>query len=682
MTSLPVLAQEAEDNRKDQEVRRILEFIAEQNEAELDYIMLEDQLRYLYDHPISLNEADVRELADLGVLTQQQLEALVLFRRTYGDFLSVYELQAVPGIDPLTARHLAPLVTTDQVLKESDYGWKERLRDGQHQLFMRYTRTLEEREGFRRFRESQGQRGYIGSPGQYYSRYQYSFRRELSYGLTAEKDFGEPFFEGANAEGFDFYSGHLWMGDQGAWDAVALGDYQLQMGQGLVMWSGLAFAKGAQVMSLPRNPRGILPYRSVNENLFLRGAAATYSLSDRWKATGFYSNKSIDGNLDGTDTLSREERFFTSLNANGYHRTAGEMAQKDQVNEQLSGTYFQYEMERLQLGASLLHGRYDIPLQPNERLYNRYALRGDRFTNAGVDYRYLLGNAYLFGEAAWSQEGASLAWLQGVLLSLDPKLDLGLLYRRYPRNYQAPLANAFAETSGSQNESGFYASAVYRPDYRWELQAYADYFRFPALRFRTDAPSQGTEYFARLSFSPQRGTELYAQFRQQRKPLNPAGSESIVRTPQDYLRNQYRLQFRKQVSEQVRLTTRGEYMRHRIGPEGSLDEGVLLYQNLAWSPMGKAYSLRARVAFFDVEDFNARIYAYENDVLYAYSVPFFNDQGSRWYVVAKYKFSYHMSAWLRLARTQYRHLDQIGSGDAAIAGDSRTDIRAQIRLKF
>ena len=674
-------AQTPQKNReKETEVRRILEFIAEQNEDELDFLMLEEQLRYYYDHPLPLNKATSSQLSRLGILTQSQIEALLLFRRTYGDFISVYELQAVPGFSPATARNLAPLVTTEQVLKEKNFPWSEKLREGKHQLFLRHTRTLEEREGFRRNRED-GEGGYLGTPGQHYLRYQYSFRRELSYGITAEKDFGEEFFSGNNTEGFDYYSAHAWMGNQGKWKAAALGDYQLQMGQGLVLWSGLAFAKGAQVMSLPRNPRGVLPYRSVNENMFMRGAAGTYQLSDQWRLTGFYSNKNIDGNLDGTDTLSREERFFTSLNANGYHRTAGEIARKDQVNEQLTGSYLEFNQERLKLGASLLHGRYDIPLQPNERLYNRYALKGDRFTNASLDYRYLLGNAYFFGETAFSQQNSSMATLNGVLLSLDPKIDFGLLYRNFPRDYQAPLANAFAETSSTQNESGLYFSAVYRPNYRWELQTYADYFRFPGLRFRVDAPSQGSEYFAQLSHSPKRGTEIYLRYRQQRKPLNESGSEEIVRTPRDYLSNQYRIQLRKQVSETVRLTTRGEYMRHRIGEE-AVTKGTLIYQNLAWSPKEAPYSLRARVAVFDVEDFNARIYAYENDVLYAYSVPFFNDQGFRWYAVAKYKFSYHLSAWLRVARTTYRNQEEISSGNAAISGNHRTDVRAQLRFKF
>lgn len=670
----------AQIGEKEREVQRILEFIAEQNEGELDFLMLEEQLRYFYEHPLPLNAVSRDELSRLHILTQTQLEALLQFRATYGAFISVYELQAVPGIDPETARALAPVVTTQQQLSDKGYRLEKQLTQGDHDLFLRYSRVLEEREGFKKARRTDDSSGYLGSRGQYYLRYNYRFQRRISYGFTAEKDPGEDFFTGENANGFDFYSGHLWVRNQGRLKAASLGDYQLQFGQGLVIWSGLAFAKGAQVMSLPRNPRGILPFRSVNENLFLRGGAATYQLSEGLELTGFYSRKQIDGNLDDTDTLSREEQFFTSLNASGLHRTPGERAQKNQVQEQLFGGRLDFSEGRLKMGASLLSGRYDIPLNPADRLYNTFAFRGDRFTNAGLDYRYLLGNAYWFGEVAYSHKGESVATLNGVLLTLDPRFDLGMIYRRYPRAYQAPYANAFAE-SANQNEEGLYLGFVYEPTYRWKLQGYADYFVFPGLRFRADAPTRGTEYLANLVYEPSRRLSLQGRFRQQNKPLNRSGSEAIVRTPVDYLRTQYRMQVRQKVSESVRLTTRAEYIRHRVATDAPT-EGIYIYQNLSWSPVEKPYNLRARLGLFDVEDFNARIYAYENDVLYAYSVPFVNGQGLRWYLVSKLRVHRHLDAWLRIARSFYFEENEIGTGNAAIQGNTRTDLRAQLRFKF
>ncbi|MBK8472078.1 MAG: hypothetical protein IPL33_07835 [Sphingobacteriales bacterium] len=56
-----------------------------------------------------------------------------------------------------------------------------------------------------------------------YARYRYKYGNKISYGITAEKDPGEPFFKGANAQGFDFYSAHLYLRDIGIFKHIALG---------------------------------------------------------------------------------------------------------------------------------------------------------------------------------------------------------------------------------------------------------------------------------------------------------------------------------------------------------------------------------------------------------------------------------------------------------------------------
>ena len=52
-----------------------------------------------------------------------------------------------------------------------------------------------------------------------------------------------------------------------------MGDYQIMFGQGLTFWSGRAFGKSADVINIKKNPLGIKAYTSVDENLFMRGAA-------------------------------------------------------------------------------------------------------------------------------------------------------------------------------------------------------------------------------------------------------------------------------------------------------------------------------------------------------------------------------------------------------------------------
>ena len=146
---------------------------------------------------------------------------------------------------------------------------------------------------------------------------------------------GEEFFQGQNANGFDFYSGHLHYHDQGLVRDVVLGDYQIQFGQGVTAWSGLGLGKSSYVMNVKRSGRGIRPYTSVDENRFMRGAAFTLGKGD-WTATGFYSSKGIDANVVEPDSLSNpDQQQISSFQLSGLHRTADELFDADAIRELL-----------------------------------------------------------------------------------------------------------------------------------------------------------------------------------------------------------------------------------------------------------------------------------------------------------------------------------------------------------
>ena len=71
----------------------------------------------------------------------------------------------------------------------------------------------------------------------FYHNFRYTFRYsdKVYVGLTAEKDAGEPFFTGKNKKGYDYYSPYLLIRDMGRLKTLALGNYRLNYGYGLVM---------------------------------------------------------------------------------------------------------------------------------------------------------------------------------------------------------------------------------------------------------------------------------------------------------------------------------------------------------------------------------------------------------------------------------------------------------------
>jgi hypothetical protein len=95
--------------------------------------------------------------------------------------------------------------------------------------------------------------------------------------------------------------------------------------------------------------------------------------------------------------------------------------------------------------------------------------------------------------------------------------------------------------------------------------------------------------------------------------------------------------------------------------------------------MGKI-SLTARYALFDTEDYDNRQYVYENDVWLAFSLPAYEGKGVRNYLLLSYKLNRHISAWVRFSHVRYTDREEIGSGYDLIEGNTRNDVKFQLRI--
>ena len=88
-----------------------------------------------------------------------------------------------------------------------------------------------------------------------------------------------------------------------------------------------------------------------------------------------------------------------------------------------------------------------------------------------------------------------------------------------------------------------------------------------------------------------------------------------------------------------------------------------------------------RIAFFKTDSYNARIYAFENDVLYGNSSRAYHGQGIRFYSNLRWRVRRHVDLWLRYAAFFYSEAG-VGSGLDFIEGKRKSDIKVQVRLQF
>ena len=87
------------------------------------------------------------------------------------------------------------------------------------------------------------EKNYLG-PAVYHSlRYSFRYGDYFQAGITGEKDAGEPFFALHDKKGYDYYSFYGLLKNRGRLKALALGNYKLGFGQGLVIGTDFGLGK-------------------------------------------------------------------------------------------------------------------------------------------------------------------------------------------------------------------------------------------------------------------------------------------------------------------------------------------------------------------------------------------------------------------------------------------------------
>lgn len=643
----------------------LIDEILSESTEEYDYSDISSRLQYFLKYPIDLNRADERQLSELFFLTPLQISSLLEHRHTTGEFVSLYELQAVSGFDEGTVRRLLPFVTLDR-----NTGAKPGLKEGRHDLMLRYGRLLQQQRGYLAQGEESAPR-YQGGPERLLLRYRYRLDKRLLISLNAEKDPGEAFFQAHNKAGFDFYSGALYAADLGRVKRLVIGDYSLQTGQGLSMWNGLSFGKGSLVQNVARQGMGARPYTSTNESQFLRGAVATFGFGNV-EVSPFVSYKRADA------SLSDDSSSFSNFQESGYHRTATEMRNKNSVLQQVIGLDVNYKTSGFQVGGTAVRTLLDKTMVPNSQLYNRFRFEGQEINNASLYYSYTVRNVYAFGEAAHHIGGGS-AFLNGLISSLSHRLSLVVLHRHYERDFFSLWGQGFAESSETVNERGLYSGLIWNPSRRFEWVAFADHFRFPWLKYRVDGPSAGIDLFSQASFSRSRSQRYTLRLRYRNKAENhdaglPVNTLAAVRRMQIRGQAQYRF------NRMMEFRNRVEYSTYQKGG-AKAETGYMLSHDVIYKPERSPFSGNLRLAYFRTDSYNTRIYAFENDVLYASSSPAYHGEGLRFYSNLRWRVRRNADLWLRYAAFFYDK-PGLGSGLDFIEGKSKSEIKVQIRLQF
>lgn len=346
----------------------------------------------------------------------------------------------------------------------------------------------------------------------------------------------------------------------------------------------------------------------------------------------------------------------------------------------VTGSHIRYLRGNLEVGAIAMFTTLSSALIPEPDLYNIYNFKGTQNSNFGINYRWRFQNILFFGEEAISKNKGT-AFLNGLQYNAGNRLGLRIIHRHYAKDYQSLFSNAFGENTRNQNEDGLFAGIECSPLKRIVLAGYADFFKFPWLRYNTDMPSSGREYMIQLTYKPNQQFNCYIQYKNKKKEENLSGIEETKNLITQVITNRLRLNASYSINESWFMQNRVELNSYNK-VSSSKSFGVYISQDLSYSFSRLPVKLYLRYAIFDTKDFSSCIYAYENDLLYTFSVPMFYDKGSRSYAMVKVSPFRHVDLWLKYSVTRYAEKTSISSNLAQIDGNTKSEIRMQMLVKF
>ena len=354
-----------------------------------------------------------------------------------------------------------------------------------NEVFLRMADNIEDQKGYQAGADGSPP-SFRGNDQQYYFRYKRHLDNKISLGIVGEKDAGEAFFEDPNKRGFDYYAYHFYLRDYRHWlKTIVVGDFDLNMGQGLIHFDGFGSGKSSEVINVKKGGRMLTAHTSLSEVTGFRGFGSTFKFAN-WTATLFASRKNRDANLTtaGPPCILRMSLLPPLSRLRGLHRTNSEIEDKHALSQTAAGMILTRNFKSGDVSLNALYQQFDSPIFRSPQLYNKFVFSGKELLNVSLDYTYVFKNIHFYGETAVSDNRrfGHCEWFAG-----QPRSQIGCgtgsidpMTRTIRPFSPTPLLKVLKEPM-----SGVCTSA-WKPGLSGHLNgsAYYDVWKHPWFRFR------------------------------------------------------------------------------------------------------------------------------------------------------------------------------------------------------
>ena len=590
--------------------------------GEVDYEQLQTDLYALHESPIDLNNTSDEELTQLYFLSPQQIDAILAYAYRH-PFESLYELRLIPELADYEIRDLLPFVYINRAALNSEaintdalYA-KEIFAKAHHELLTRIdARNIEAYEGT--------------DPIYTQFRYRFDFRRRVTFGVQLRRPaggFARDLQYGAYLQ-LNKITPHL--------HTLVAGNFQASFGQGLVLAPVFHAGKSMYVTSVGQQREGLRYYSSV-DGQGLHGAGATL----RWEW-----NKTTRLDVSALYSMRR-------ANDSTWHH--------------LLGANLTLRHKKLQVELTAIENLWSDSIHPyTNAKYNRHYFRGRNQAVIGASFRYNHGWFDMFGEVATAQNYqitndqspiTKSHWGFGTIIGsrFYPTNGISLLalYRYYSPYFDNALGYAFSETSRLGDENGGYLGFDITRLRNWRFIGYGDIFYFSGYKYGLGDATRTLGYDAMAeiqyswskhpSFQGGDGGRLSLRLRARQK----GDATYSTRAQFDWVQGSWSL----------RTTAEANIIPSKLSTLNSqLTYGYTIFQDISYSlPLreGRGLGLRLRLQGFDAREWANRIYTYEHDVLYAYSIPAVYGLGGRAYLCLRWQIIPQLALYFRASETVY-----------------------------
>ncbi len=633
--------------------------ISEMNDIESDvWESYYDMLCDMEANPININTATREELEQLPFLTAEEVEDISEYLYLHGPMKSLGELAMIENLDYFKRRLLFYFTYAGEVESRTFPSMKNILKYGKHDVMGTVKVPFYTRKG--------DKDGYEGYQYKHSIRYDFSYGDRVRFGVLGAQDAGEPFFAGKNNLGYDFYSFYFVLKKLGKIKTLALGRYRVRFGMGLVINNNFSFGKLSALSSLGRGGSNIRAHSSLSSGNYLQGAATTVNIVKGLDVSAFVSYRKFDA------TLNSDDGTIATILESGYHRTETELDKKNNSSHVLAGGNVDYSAGGFHVGLTGVYVSLDKRLKPKtEAVYRRHYASGKDFYNIGIDYGYTGHRISFHGETATGGCNA-FATINSLSFSLTDNLDLLALQRFYSFRYYSLFAESFSEGGAVQNESGIYLGANWRPIPNLSVMAYSDFAYFAWPKYQASDSSRSFDNLVQMIYVPG-GWTFSARYRYKMRERDNAEKSALI----------FKKEHKGRLSAAYESGVWGGKFQADIAYTDYKKKsfGWMLSQNVSVRLEKLFYAIMS-FGYFDTDDYDSRVYAYERGMRYSFYSPAYYGNGVRAALFAVSDFSDNITVTAKVGVTKYFDRDKIGSGYHEIDGSSATDLELQLRLRL